>query len=131
MVVSFYHLRYTRCLSILQRVCSGLTLDMYLGCDEHFEKLYRLTGRKTIMQYVSSLVPADLGKMKHVFRTNRAKLENELLTLIESEQIDVRINTQHDALRTKREEANDSRTLLRRWKRAKRLLKMRRQCYWE
>lgn len=101
-VFDFYHSRYTRCLGILERIRSELMLDMYLGRDEHVDILYRLIRRKAIMQYVSPFVSADLGRMRHVFGTNRAELEEELLTLIESELIDVRIDTQHDALRTKK-----------------------------
>lgn len=101
-VFDFYHSRYTRCLGTLERIRPELMLDMYLGRDEHVDNLYRLIRRKAIMQYVSPFASADLGRMRTVFGTNRAELEEELLGLIESGLIDARIDTQNDALRAKK-----------------------------
>lgn len=60
------------------------------------------------MQYVTPFVSTDLRKMRHVFETNRAQLVRELLTLIETEHMDVSIDTQHNALRRSNKKTNDS-----------------------
>lgn len=97
-ILDFYHTRYTRCLSTLDKIRPELLLDIHLGSDNHVDTLYKMIRRKAIMQYVSPFVTADLTRMQSVFKTTAHELEDELLTLIESGDISARIDTQHHAL---------------------------------
>lgn len=98
LIRDFYDTRYTRCLDTLERLRPDLMLDMYLGRDDHVDRLYQMIRQKALVQYVSPFLTADLRRMEAVFKTSTAKLENELYALIEAGSIQARIDTQKKAL---------------------------------
>lgn len=107
-VLDFYNNRYTRCLATMQKIRPDLMLDMYLGVENHVDHLYKKIRRKAMVQYVSPFITADLTRMVTVFNTTDDELKRELLDLIESGNINARIDTQRNALHAKRVNPRDA-----------------------
>ncbi len=104
LISDFYASRYTRCLDTLELLKPDLRLDLYVGKEGHIDRLYAMIRQKAIVQYVSPFLSADLLRMEKVFKTTGPKLEAELFALIESGDIQARIDTQKRALYRKSEQ---------------------------
>lgn len=107
MIVAFHNTRYTRCLALMRKLRSELSLDRFLGAADneasnHVDCLFRMIRQKAIVQYVSPFVTADLRRMRSVFDATAEELEGELVALIERGDIRARIDSQGQALHATR-----------------------------
>ena len=101
-VHDFYATRYTRLFQTMETIRQDLMFDMYLGKDNHLDRLYQLIRRKAMVQYIYPFISVDLTRMKTIFNTSSTELENELLYLIEVGDVHARIDRQNNALMRKR-----------------------------
>merc|ERR1712117_582954 len=71
-------------------------LDMYLA--PHVETLYGMIRNRSLVQYFSPYMSADMKIMAQSFNTTVADLENELMSLILDGQIQARIDSHNKVL---------------------------------
>lgn len=90
-VFAFYESNYSKCLSLLQTLRDNFRLDVFLS--PHVEKLYSKIRNRSLIQYFSPYVVADMRKMAEAFNCTVAELENELMTLILNGEIQARIDS--------------------------------------
>lgn len=91
-VFAFYESNYSKCLSLLESLRDNLLLDLYLS--PHVEKLYGRIRNRSLIQYFSPYVVADMRKMAEAFNCSVAELENELMQLILNGEIQARIDSE-------------------------------------
>lgn len=87
-ITCFYESKYANCLSILNEMRDSLLLDMYLA--PHVNTLYTDIRNRALVQYFSPYNSAELPKMAAAFNTTIKSLEDEIMQLILTGQIQVR-----------------------------------------
>jgi len=93
---NFHGSKYGKCLSLLDEMKDNLMLDMYLA--PHVETLYGMIRNRSLVQYFSPYMSADMKIMAQSFNTTVADLENELTSLILDGQIQARIDSHNKVL---------------------------------
>lgn len=92
----FYASQYAMCLKSLDLMKDNLMLDIFLS--PHVDRLYTQIRNRSLIQYFSPYVSADLNKMATAFNTSVNSLEDELTTLILDGQISARIDSRKKIL---------------------------------
>jgi len=92
----FYSSQYAVCLKLLDTMKDNLLLDIFLS--PHVDQLYTQIRNRSLIQYFSPYVSADLNKMAASFNTSVASLEDELTQLILDAQISARIDSRKKIL---------------------------------
>lgn len=126
LVHDFHGSRYASCLSHLTRLRPMLELDLH--AHTHLDTLYDAIRSKALVQYTTPFTSVNLLTMAEAFKTDVSGLERELAELIQSNQIQARIDshnkvlyarhadqrkaTFHSALRTAEQYLGDSKALL-------------------
>jgi len=95
-IANFHGSKYGKCLSLLDEIRDNLMLDMYLA--PHVSTLYGMIRNRSLVQYFSPYLSADLKLMASSFNTTVTDLENELMTLILDGQIQARIDSHNKVL---------------------------------
>jgi len=95
-ISNFHGSKYGKCLSLLDEMKDNLMLDMYLA--PHVSALYAMIRNRSLVQYFSPYLSADLKLMACSFNTTVNKLENELMSLILDGQIQARIDSHNKVL---------------------------------
>jgi len=95
-IANFHGSKYGKCLSLLDEIKDNLMLDMYLA--PHVGTLYSMIRNRSLVQYFSPYLSADLKLMASSFNTTVTGLENELMTLILDGQIQARIDSHNKVL---------------------------------
>lgn len=95
-VFAFYESNYSKCLSSLHAIRGNLRLDMYLS--PHVDRLYAQIRNRSLVQYFSPYMMADMRKMAEAFNCSLADLENELMQLILDGEIQARIDSENKIL---------------------------------
>ena len=102
-ITSFCECRYSECLDLLNTAkVSELTkpltseqshwlLDLYLRA--HVSTLFKLIRTRLLIQYLLPFLSVDINKMASVFKCDPIEMEAELVELIESHQIQGRIDS--------------------------------------
>ncbi|KAF9412064.1 COP9 signalosome complex subunit 1 [Podila epigama] len=96
LIQGFYNSNYAVCLEIMDKWRNDYLLDLHL--HSHIETLYTNIRRKALVQFASPFVTVDLTKMAKSFATTVPVLEQELVSLIVSGQIEARIDSQQKIL---------------------------------
>lgn len=92
----FYASQYAMCLKLLDQMKDNLMLDIFLS--PHVDRLYTQIRNRSLIQYFSPYVSADLNKMAASFNTSVISLEDELTELILDGQISARIDSRKKIL---------------------------------
>lgn len=92
----FYASQYAICLNLLDQMKDNLLLDIFLS--PHVDRLYSQIRNRSLIQYFSPYVSADLNKMAASFNTSVNNLEDELTQLILDGQISARIDSRKKIL---------------------------------
>ncbi|KAA8896114.1 26S proteasome subunit RPN7-domain-containing protein [Sphaerosporella brunnea] len=92
----FYSAKYSNCLQILEEYKNDYLLDIHLY--HHVRSLYDSIRSKSIVQYFIPFSCVTLSSMAEAFATNEARLESELVGMIQSGILDARIDTQNRLL---------------------------------
>jgi len=95
-IANFHGSKYGKCLKLLDEMKDNLMLDMYLA--PHVSTLYSMIRNRSLVQYFSPYLSADLRLMAASFNTNVNDLENELMSLILDGQIQARIDSHNKVL---------------------------------
>merc|ERR1719414_506970 len=95
-ISNFHGSKYGKCLSLLEEMKDNLMLDMYLA--PHVSSLYAMIRNRSLVQYFSPYLSADLKLMASSFNTTVNDLENELMSLILDGQIQARIDSHNKVL---------------------------------
>jgi len=96
-VYSFYHSQYCNCLQLLDKIRNELIqFDIYLS--SHISQLYDKIRNKALIQYFSPFISVNLKEMALSFQTTIEALEREIETLIMTNQIQARIDSQNKIL---------------------------------
>lgn len=95
-ILCFYESKYGKCLTLLEEMKDNLLLDVYLA--GHVHNLYSLIRNRSLIQYFSPYLSADLRLMATSFNTTVASLEDELMSLILDGKIQARIDSHNKVL---------------------------------
>lgn len=95
-ILCFYESKYGKCLSLLEEMKDNLLLDVYLA--GHVHSLYSLIRNRSLIQYFSPYLSADLRLMASSFNTTVNSLEDELMSLILDGKIQARIDSHNKVL---------------------------------
>ncbi|XP_039255514.1 COP9 signalosome complex subunit 1-like isoform X1 [Styela clava] len=98
-VFAFYESNYSKCLSSLQSIRDNLRLDIYLS--PHVDRLYAQIRNRSLVQYFSPYMMADMRKMANAFNSSLPDLENEIMQLILDGEIQARIDSENKILHAK------------------------------
>ncbi|KAL3145664.1 COP9/signalosome complex subunit Csn1 [Trebouxia sp. C0010 RCD-2024] len=96
LVNDFYGSRYASCLNHLTRLRPMLDLDPYIHA--HLNTLYASIRSKALVQYTTPFTSVNLPTMAEAFKTDISGLEKELAELIQSSQIQARIDSHNKVL---------------------------------
>lgn len=97
-VISFYKCQYSSCLSMLSGLRNEFKLDLYLSF--HTDKLLQKIRLKALLQYTIPYKTVDMRKMAEQFKCKSVNsLEDELIPLILSGEINARIDSHNLVLR--------------------------------
>ncbi|KAG0263794.1 COP9 signalosome complex subunit 1 [Actinomortierella ambigua] len=100
LIQGFYNSNYAQCLEIMDKWKNDYLLDVHL--HSHIQTLFGSIRRKALVQFASTFLTVDLTKMAKSFSTTVPELEQELVPLITSRQIEARIDSQQKILWAKR-----------------------------
>ncbi|CAD6499344.1 BgTH12-03464 [Blumeria graminis f. sp. triticale] len=92
----FVNSRYDSCLEILESYHTDFYLDIYL--QKHVDELYKLVRRKCIVQYFIPFSCVTIDSLNVAFAAPGTDIEKELVTMIEGQDLDARIDTQNRLL---------------------------------
>jgi len=95
-ILSFHDSKYGKCLKLLDDIKDNLLLDLYLA--SHVNQLYSMIRNRSLVQYFSPYLSADLRLMASSFNTTVNQLEDELMALILDGQIQARIDSHNKVL---------------------------------
>lgn len=95
-IISFYESKYGKCLKLLEDMKDNLLLDIYLA--SHVNTLYSMIRSRSLVQYFSPYLSADLRLMASSFNTTVSSLEDELMSLILEGKIQARIDSHNKVL---------------------------------
>lgn len=98
-IFKFYESKYAACLKLLDEIRDNLLLDMYIA--PHVNTLYTKIRNRSLIQYFSPYLSADMHKMATAFNRSIEALENELMQLILDGQIQARIDSHNKILYAK------------------------------
>ncbi|KAI8834300.1 26S proteasome subunit RPN7-domain-containing protein [Chytridium lagenaria] len=99
---SFHNSNYNTCLKVLKSMKSELLLDLFL--HSHVDALLESIRQKAMVQYFSPFLSVDITKMAVAFDTTVGSLEQELASLIVSNQLQARIDSHNKVLKRKMED---------------------------
>ncbi|RFU31950.1 hypothetical protein B7463_g4344, partial [Scytalidium lignicola] len=91
-ISSFVNGRYSACLNILESYRADYLLDIHLA--EHVDYLYQLVRSKSIVQYFIPFSCVTLDSLDQAFGVPGKSLDEELVSMIRSGQLDARVDTQ-------------------------------------
>ncbi|RQM08144.1 hypothetical protein DH86_00000591 [Scytalidium sp. 3C] len=91
-ISSFVNGRYSACLSILESYRADYLLDIHLA--DHVDYLYQLVRAKSIVQYFIPFSCVSLDTLEQTFGVPGKNLDEELVSMIRSGQLDARVDTQ-------------------------------------
>lgn len=98
-IFKFYESKYASCLKLLDEIRDNLMLDMYLA--PHISSLYMQIRNRALIQYFSPYLSADMHLMAKAFNRTVNILEDELMQLILTGQIQARIDSHNKILYAK------------------------------
>lgn len=98
-IFKFYESKYDSCLTMLDEIKDNLLLDLYLA--PHVNVLYSEIRNRALIQYFSPYQSADMVRMAKAFNRKVSALENELMHLILSGQVQARIDSHNKILYAK------------------------------
>ncbi len=90
-IISFYESKYGKCLKLLDEMRDNMMLDIYLA--GHVTSLFQMIRSRSLVQYFSPYISADLKIMASSFNTTVSILEDELMALILEGKIRARIDS--------------------------------------
>ncbi|KAI6246573.1 COP9 signalosome complex subunit 1 [Erysiphe necator] len=95
-ITYFINGRYSDCLNILQTYHTDYYLDIYL--HNHIDEIYYLIRKKSIVHYLIPFSCVSVDSLAKVFVSPGQDIEKELISMIKSEDINARIDTQNRLL---------------------------------
>ena len=98
-ISDFYNNKYSTALATLYRLRPELEIDLHL--HEHVSKIYEKIRAKSIIQYFFPYSSVDIKLMAESFNTTPEELEKELASMIVSDSIQARIDSQNKVLYAK------------------------------
>ncbi|CAK9328474.1 unnamed protein product [Citrullus colocynthis] len=104
LIYDFYSGRYSSCFDHLHNLREWLPFDIHF--HDKFETLYGQIRNKAMVFYVQLFVSVDLQSMANVFWTTLQALENELKALINTNQIQAKIDSIYKVLYVHRDHRN-------------------------
>lgn len=96
LVNDFYGSRYASCLSHLTKLRPMLELDLH--AHVHLNTLYDAIRSRALVQYTTPFTSVNLPTMAEAFKTDVSGLEKELAELIQTDQIQARIDSHNKVL---------------------------------
>ncbi|KAL0044872.1 hypothetical protein WJX82_000746 [Trebouxia sp. C0006] len=96
LVNDFYGSRYASCLSHLTKLRPMLELDLH--AHVHLNTLYAAIRSRALVQYTTPFTSVNLPTMAEAFKTDVSGLEKELAELIQTDQIQARIDSHNKVL---------------------------------
>jgi len=98
-IVYFHTAKYSSCLEILEQYKNDYLLDIHL--HRHVKAIYAAIRSKAIVNYFMPFSCVTLAEMARAFGTSEAKLEEELVSMIEKGVLNARIDKQNRLLTAK------------------------------
>ncbi|TAQ86487.1 hypothetical protein B7494_g5184 [Chlorociboria aeruginascens] len=95
-IQSFVNGRYSTCLTILEAYRSDYLLDIHL--QKHVDEIYYLVRSKSIVQYFIPFSCVTLDSLNAAFAAPGKSIDKELVQMIQSKELDARIDTQNRLL---------------------------------
>ena len=101
-IEDFYHSRYSDCLKRLARMQPDLQLDIYLS--RHVAPLLKAIRSRSIVQYFSTYLSADIKRMAGIFLVDVATMEKEIVDLIKTGKLDGKVDSHNKILHANQQE---------------------------
>ncbi|PWA99950.1 26S proteasome protein [Artemisia annua] len=106
LILDFYSSRYRLCMDYLTYLKPNLLLDIHM--HDHVEILYTRIRNKALIQYAYPYSSLDMKIMATVFKTDVTELQQDIETLITTNQLKARIDSVNKVLYTHRENVRNS-----------------------